>query len=200
MWNHAHNRSTAGCTSEETSGWICSWITQDRCRTSGHRNTSPTPKRAVCLSKHIFLIKSGMSRRKRLITVDIRTQVETLSAHNWIKVLNLQQSLFCLSAPCPAQLFSPLQTHSHFFLWQHQGTSARGERTDSSPWSPSMQKQIELPCTLLKPCQRPRAGSGTGLAPPGFPSWVWGSAECKIATQNPAKTTGCYLDFMGWPV
>lgn len=113
MWNHAHNRGTAGYTSEETSGWICSWITQDRCRTSGHRNTSPMPKRAVCLSKHILLIKSGMSWRKRLIIVDIITQVETLSTHNWIKVFNLQQLLFCLSAHCPDQLFSLLQTHTH---------------------------------------------------------------------------------------
>lgn len=112
MWNHADNGSTAGYTAKETSGWICSWITQDRCRTSGHRNTSPMPKRAVCLSKHTLMIKSGVSWRKRLITVDIITQVETLSTHNWIKVLNLQQLLFCLSAHCPEQLFSPLHTHS----------------------------------------------------------------------------------------
>lgn len=201
MWNHACNRSTAGYTSQETSGWICSWITQDRCKASGHRNTSPIPKRAVCLSKHILLIKSGMSWRKRLIIADIIAQVETLSTHNWIKVLNLQQPLFCLSAHCPDQLFSLLQTHTYtlFCDWapEHLCWGRKGRFLLLNSF---MQKQTELSCALLQPCQRLMAGSRTGLAPPGFPSRAWGSTELRIATQNPAKTTGCCLDFIAWPV
>lgn len=173
MWNHAHNRSTAGYTSEETSGWICSWITQDRCRTSGNRNTSPIPKRDVCLSKHILLIKFGMNWRKRLIIVDIITQVETLSTHNWIKVFNCScySSAWVLTAQTSFSAFCR-HTLTHYSVTEHQSTSLGGERTDSTTWSPSMQKQTQLPCALLQICQRLVAGSRTGLAPPGFPSWT----------------------------
>lgn len=192
MWNYAHNRSTVGYTSEETSGWICSWITQDRCRTSGHRNTSPILQRAVCLSKHTLLITSGMSWRQRLIIVDIITQVETLSTHNWIKtILNLQQLLFCLSAHCPDQLFSPMQTHTHTLFCDWAPEHLCSGRKDRFPHLKSFyQKQTQLPWALLQPCQRLMAGSRTGLAPPGFPPWAWGLLNSKQPLKTQPKPLG----------
>lgn len=116
-----------GYTAEETSGWICSWITQDRCKTSGHRSTSLIPKRAACLSKHTLLIKSSMSWRKRLITVDTITSRNTLNSQ-LDKSLELAAVTPLPECSLPRPAFQPFaDTHSHFILWLSTSQNARAE-------------------------------------------------------------------------
>lgn len=196
MWNYAHNsRSTAGYTSEKPSRWICSRITKDRFRRSGHGNTSPIPKIATCLSKHILLIKSGMSWRKRLILVDIIMQAETLSTHNWINKSWTCSSSSSAWTHTPQISFSAfLETHTHFLLrWRTEAPLLPRERRIPSLIALPLQKPTRLPCATPAALPKPPGGSGAGLAPPGFPPWAWGSNELEIAGQNPARTTECYL-------
>lgn len=165
MWNCAHNkRSTAGYTSEKTSGWIHSWITKDRCRRSGYRNTSPIPKIATCLSKHISLIKSGMSWRKRLILVDIIKQVETLSTHNWINKSWTCSSYFSAWMHTLQISSSALYRHTKTLpsAIERISASTPERKTDPFTYSPALAEANMAP---------------PALAPPGFLPWAWGSNE-----------------------
>lgn len=148
MWNYAHNsRSTAGYTSEKPSRWICSRITKDRFRRSGHGNTSPIPKIATCLSKHILLIKSGMSWRKRLILVDIIMQAETLSTHNWINKSWTCSSSSSAWTHTPQISFSALyrNTHTLSSAMAHRSTSTPERKTDSFTDSPALAEADPAP-------------------------------------------------------
>lgn len=162
MWNYAHNRRSAvGYTSEKTSGWICSRITEDRCRRSGHGNTSPTSKIATRLSKHRPLIKSGMHWRKRLMLVDIITQAETLWTHNW------KNKSWTCSSNSPAWTrtpqigFAALYRHASARFLLRSSTEAplppRGRRIPSLSVLPS-QKPTRLPCAT--PAALPKAPVG----------------------------------------
>ena len=194
MWNYAHNRrSTAGYTSEKTSGWICSRIAKDRCRRSGHGNTSPIPKTAPWLSKHVSLIQSGMCWRKRLIPADRITQVETLSTHDWINKSWTCSSYSSAWTQAPEISFSALyrRTRPLSSTIKHLCSCERDRFLHFEP-CPG-RSRVCSPARLLQPGQRLPAGSRAGLAPPGFPPWARGSDELEMAGQNPAQTSGWYL-------
>lgn len=166
MWNYAHDRrSMAGYTSEKTSGWICSRITKDRCRRSGHGNTSPIPKIATRLSKHISLIKSGMRWRKRLILVDIIMQVETLSTHNWKNKSWTCSSNSSAWMHTPHINFSALYRHTHTLssAIKHRSASTPKRKTDSSTYSPAPAEADLAPlCNSCSPAKDSRGGGERG--------------------------------------
>lgn len=119
------------------------------------------------------------------------TSRNTLNSQLDKNILNLQQLLFCLSAHCPDQLFSPMQTHTHTLFCDWAPEHLCSGRKDRFPHLKSFyQKQTQLPWALLQPCQRLMAGSRTGLAPPGFPPWAWGLLNSKQSLKTQPKPLG----------
>lgn len=203
MCSKANDRRNLVCyTSEKTSGWICSWITKDRCRRRGHGNISPIPKIATCLLKHISLIKAGGRWRKRLIVVDILKQVETLSTHNWVS--KCWTRISDSSARMHAPQISSLQRHTHscdqaqkhLYSWQKYGFFHL--------WSCPCRCWPASPVWLLQPCQRLLKGEQGRVCTPELSTLILGlyrasqtqpkslSATVKTQPKPPTATWSCY--------
>lgn len=191
MWNYAHNgRSVERFTSDKWMNFLpnCQrqtqkkWSQKHKPRCKNSYSSLKTDKIWHALKKEVNTSRHNNASRNTL-----SSQLDTISLE--LAATTPPENILPKSA---FQLFT--DTHMLPSAIKHRSTSTAKRKTDSFTCTPALAEDDLAPLFYFSsPVKGSWGGSGVVLAPPGFPPWAQGSSELERASQNPDKTTECYL-------